>query len=156
MNINNSLIAGLTRAANHFVMRMKDKVAQNGLPQAISDATSLGTANVSGETVSIEVTIDLKEAPMAAAFEWGSGLHRTKGGAGLYPIAAKDAPNLVFWWERGNKWFVGAKLPYGHPGVAPRPYIKPTIVAEMPEIKRIVGQEVKASILIGIKEMFST
>jgi len=161
MNINNSLIAGLTRAANHFVIRMKEKIDAVKAPKIIKDATSIGTANISGETVSIEITIDLKKAPMATAYEWGSGIHSTKEEKKTYPITHRTPGKKLRIpaerWPNKSKNDDPAFLPYvNHPGVAPRPYIKPTIVAEMPEIKRIVGQEVKASILIGIKEMFST
>ena len=157
MNFYDSLIVGLTKSANIVANKLRDKVrSDEHLPDVIADATSIGTVNVSADRGEISIIIDLKKAPMAAAFEWGSGIHSTKGAAGLYPIAAKNAPNLSFWWERGNKWFIGQRLPYGHPGVAPNPYIKPALLESMPEIKKILGQEVKASILIGIKEMFKT
>ena len=157
--LSNSLLSGLTQSANRLVARMKNKVSQNGLPQAISNAMSIEPAVATESGGSIDIVIDLNEdsgAPMAAAYEWGSGLHSTKYSPQLIPIPQRKPGPLHFYWENRGKWFYGAKLPFGHPGVAPRPYIEPSIEEELPEIKRIIGQEVKASILIGIKEMFST
>jgi len=163
MNINNSLIVGLTRAANHFVIKMKERISNKKLPRAISDATAIGTANVSGDTASIVVTIDLEKAPMAAAFEWGSGIHSTKEKPEKYRIpnleggTGKKLKIPAERWPNKSKSDDPAYLPFVmHPGVEANSYIRPTIVAELPELKRIIGQEVKAAILIGIKEMFST
>lgn len=156
MNVNAGLISSLTKIANHFVIRMKDKISQNNLPKEISDAISISPANVSGDSGSIDVIIDLKTAPMASAYEWGSGLHATKYSPMLYPIPTVKPGPLHFFWEERGKWFFGAKLPFGHPGVAPRPYIEPTLLAELPEMKKMVGEEIKAQILIGLKEMFKT
>jgi hypothetical protein len=154
--LDSALSTGLTRAMDHIVKKMKEKINQNNLPKVISDAIAQEPAQISGNQASIDGTIDLQKAPMAAAFEWGSGLHSTKGPQELYPIQAKNAPNLVFWWTRRSKWFVGKQLPYGHPGVAPRPYIEPTLISEIGEVKKIIGKEVKASIIIGVKEMFKS
>jgi len=96
------------------------------------------------------VVIDTKPdaAPMAGAFEWGSGVHGTKGEK--YPIQAKDPEgNLVFWWEKRNKWFVGAKLPFGHPGVKARPYIAPSIKDIREPLKKMFAQEIKKQLLLG-------
>lgn len=82
----------------------------------------------------IDIKVDLKKAPMAAAFEYGSGIHRKEGGS-LYPIKARNAPNLVFFWEKEDKWFVGKELPHGHPGVAARPYLAPAVEANKKTIR---------------------
>ena len=42
--LSNSLLSGLTQSANRLVARMKNKVSQNGLPQAISNAMSIEPA----------------------------------------------------------------------------------------------------------------
>lgn len=152
----NEMLAGLTKAAHYLVLKMKDRVSANNLPNKISEAMSIGNANIFGESdAGIEITISLDPetgAPMAGAYEWGSGIHDPEN-PHLIPIAAKNASNLVFWWERESKWFVGPKLPYGHPGVAPRPYIEPTIRDEMEAIKSIVGTEVKAAIITSLREI---
>ena len=156
MNINAGIISSLNRIANHFVIKMKDKIDAVDAPKVIKNAISITPATVSGDSGRIEVVIDLKTAPMASAYEWGSGLHATKYSPMLYPIPTVKPGPLHFFWEERGKWFFGAKLPFGHPGVAPRPYIEPTLIAELPEMKKIVGGEVKAQIIIGLKEMFKT
>lgn len=156
MKTEDLLYRSLTTSMTYLFVKIVDKVMTNNLPRQITDAMKMGMPQVTGNSGFIETKIDLKIAPMAAAYEWGSGTHRTKGVPGLYPIRAVKAPKLVFWWEKGNKWFIGKELPYGHPGVEPRPYIEPSIKESMPAIKEIVAKEVKATVIIGIKEMFST
>jgi hypothetical protein len=145
----------LTRSGNIFAETMKKKITEVRAPSNIGEHISVGSAQKKGNQYSIDVSIDISEgaAPEAPAYEWGSGEHRTRGSPGLYPIEAKNVPNLVFWWEKGQKWFVGAKLPYGHPGVAPRPYIEPSIQESTPKIKEILGKNFKASILVGVPKV---
>jgi len=161
--LNNSILAGLTQAANHFVTKMKEKIVSQNLPDAISRSTSIGVAHMVGEgNASIEITIDTSEngAPMAGAFEWGSGLMSMRKPPQKYLIEPKNASKLAFMWGEAKnihpeRLRISSKtgktiLPYvWHPGIQPRQYIAPTIVAEMDEIKRIVGAEVKAAVLSG-------
>jgi len=157
-DIPNGILAGLTKAANLFVQKMKQRLSSGNYPQgssergttSIQDAISIGTAQQAGDVSFIDVSISLAQAPFAAAFEWGSGLHAKRGGAALYPIAAKNADQLHFWWERGGKWFMGEKLPFGHPVIVARPYIAPTLTENKAEIRKILGQELKAAIMVGI------
>ena len=157
--LNNSILAGLTKAAQHFVTKMHEKRVAQRLPEAISSATSIGVAHATGNgSASIEITIDLDKAPMAAAFEWGSGLMSMRKPPEKYKIEPKNASMLAFeWGEARNIRPEGLRiskktgkviLPYVmHPGIKPRQYIAPTLLAEMDEIKRIVGAEVKASVV---------
>ena len=157
-NIPNGILAGLTKAANLFVQKMKQRLSSGNYPNgnsdrgttSIQDAISIGTAQTNGDNSFIDVNISLAQAPFAAAFEWGSGLHTQRGAAAKYPIEAKNADKLHFWWEGGGKWFMGKKLPFGHPGIAPRPYIAPTLVENKAEIRKILGQELKAAIMLGV------
>lgn len=145
-SLNNALLSSLTEAANLFVVRMSQRVASNNLPRAIINGTTIKPAQLLGNgNASITIEID---APMAGAFEFGSGLHDPDN-PHLIPIKAINAPNLVFWWERGNKLFVGKQLPYGHPGVAPRPYIVPTMEEVKGEIAQMIGQKVTQTLYFG-------
>jgi hypothetical protein len=154
---------GLVLAADHFRNKMEAKERQNNLPKAISDATSIGTPVQSGGQAYIDITISLNQAPMAAAFEYGSGLHSEKGDRKKYLILPKNADVLAFPWGEaenlnpsvigvGNVEIVNQKafLPMvRHPGVQARPYIRPTIQDERKEIRRILGKEFVASISLG-------
>lgn len=174
MSIGNSLIVGLTRSANLFVTNMKTKISQEGLPSVISDATSIEPAQATDIGGSIDIVIDLKKAPMARAFEVGSGIHSTRGNASKYPIVPVNASALAWSEDKWKSWsgvvpwgspkFIGlaGQLPGGkflfrkveHPGVAPRPYIQPSIETSLPEIKKIIGEEAKLAIIAGIREAF--
>ncbi len=157
-DIPNGILAGLTKVANLFAQKMKQKVSQNGLPSKISDATSVGTAQQAGDISFIDVSIDLGQAPMAAAFEWGSGVHKQRGAPGKYIIEPRNKQALAFEFRVAKN--IGSInltkegkviLPYVmHPGVAPRPYIAPTLVENKEEFRKIMGQELKAAIMLGV------
>jgi hypothetical protein len=107
----------------------------NTLPSVIADAISVGKVEASGHgRYSISINVDLEKAPMAAAYEYGSGERGPKGQD--YPIVAKNAPALAFLWEYpsplGRKYivpedeFVKFKR-IMHPGVEAVPYLQPAI-----------------------------
>lgn len=146
---------GLTQSANIFVNAVKIKLSpkgKGGYPAEIANNISIGSPVQEGEG-RYSITISFS-AIMAAAFELGSGLHDIRG-ATLYPIRAKNVPQLRFFWAERGKWFRGTALPFGHPGIEPRPFIKPTVEATKPEIIKILGDKFKASIILGIKEVWS-
>lgn len=155
-NISNGILAGLTKVANIFVQKMKQRLGSGNYPAgdsergttSIQDAISVGTAQQEGDNAFIDVEIDLKKAPFAAAFEWGSGLHAKLYAPTLYPIESKN--KLHFWWKERGKWFIGKKLPFGHPGIAPLPYIAPSLIESKDEIHKILGKEIKAAIMLGV------
>ncbi len=153
---------GLVLAASYFTEKMKAKIIQVNAPRKIIDATSIGSPVITGEGAGyIDITID---TPVAAAFEYGSGLHGKKGER--YPIEPKNAKVLAFPWSIARNLspsFTGkstagielsaddkAFLPkVMHPGVAARPFIRPTIQEEREQIKKILGKEFIASIKLG-------
>ena len=149
--VDSILIKNLNIAGGFFRDKMFEKIDQVKAPRNIKKHTSVGSAQKKGNVYSIDIEIDISDgaAPEAPAYEWGSGLQRTRGTPSLYPIEVKNAPNLVFWWEREQKLFVGKRLPIGHPGVQARPYIAPTIKENADEIKKILGRGFKAAILAG-------
>ena len=84
-------------------------------------------------------------AEMARAFEYGSGLHATRGERGKYIITPKGypsgKPNLVF--EGTNEWegqIIHTPLVH-HPGVKPRPFLTPAVQANRQRIKQLMGEE---------------
>jgi hypothetical protein len=89
-----------------------------------------------GGTIESGVTVSTILAPEACAYEFGSGIHDTKGNQGKYRIAARNAGgNLVFQWDNEPSAVkIGAAhtkdgkviLPFvNHPGVVARPYLGP-------------------------------
>lgn len=140
-NSGNQLVIGLDnldKITDLVRNRVKRGVAQcgsivNGAARGntyvrhIQDNIHTSEVKEEGNQISVEVYVSLNDAPDAGAWEYGSGIHRTKGTPGLYPIAAKNVPNLVFWWEKRQKFFVGPALPFGHPGIVARPYLRPAL-----------------------------
>lgn len=80
---------------------------------------------ISANEFQIRILVKLSDAPDARAWEYGSGLHSTRGPQAKYSIDAKNVPNLVFWWEKEQKWFVGPHV--NHPGIPARPYLRPAL-----------------------------
>ena len=165
------IVSGLNKnlviAANYFKEAMFKKIDAVNAPGKIKEHTSVGTVQQKGDQLSIDIVIDISEdaAPMAPAFEWGSGEHATRGNVGKYPIVPKEKGALAFEWQPafvpwGSKKFIGlggdGKFLFRaveHPGVAPRPYILPTIRESRQKITEILGKGFKASILVGVPKV---
>lgn len=149
------LYAGLIKGATFFVSKMGQKIDSEGLSKRIKDATSIGSPVVKGDGGYIDVTIDLSKdaAPMAAAFEYGSGIHGKEGKT--YPITHREAGRALQIprgrWEkfspppdRDPLYF----MKVDHPGVKARPYIRPTINDYRKEIAKLIGREFIESITV--------
>lgn len=94
-----------------------------------------GVVQTDVNTYKVRIYVKIADAPDAAAWEFGSGLHRTRGKApGKYGIDAVNAPNLVFWWERMGVVFVGPHV--NHPGIVAKPYLHPALFNNLARIKR--------------------
>jgi hypothetical protein len=146
----------LTEEANKIAQSARDKSSWSS---TIKNAISVGVATTDGnDKYSIDIIVDTDPdtgAPQAPAFEYGSGLHATKYSPQLYPIEAVNAPNLVFWWEKGGKWFKGTRLPFGHPGVAPRPFLKPAMDENRLSFKNKALSLFKRGLFNSIKAEFA-
>lgn len=162
---NNSILEGLSKSAAVFVQSMESKLS-SGYPSAIKD--SIITRPPQSTETESSITVEVgKDAPMTRAFEYGSGIHRTRGTPGTYVIAPKAGIYnglLAFEWPghtknfpRGRK-YVGASK-YGdkllfnyvdHPGIAPKPFVRPSIEDSKAEIRKILGQSFKVAIMTGI------
>lgn len=156
-NISSGLIAGLTRLANTFVGYMKDNIQSKNVPSKVSESISITPATSGDSGAIIDIVIDMKKgaAPMAAAYEWGSGVHATRGENGKYIIVSNYGQNMMkiprSRWPNYTPppnvdpvyvWMVE------HPGVAARPYIQPILddQAKMSELVRMVGDSVIAQV----------
>jgi len=127
----------MVQAASSIMTKAMENVDSKGLPSAIADAMSVQNFKREGAgRYSIEVNVDLTKAPMARAYELGSGIHATKGEQGTYTIAPKDAAMLAFEWSPafvpwGSKKFIGlagSKFLFryvDHPGVEQRAFLMP-------------------------------
>lgn len=97
-----------------------------------------------GGIIESGVTVDLMIAPEACAYEFGSGIHDSKGNRAPYRIAARNEGGmLAFQWaneppevKAGAPHTKDGKvlLPFvNHPGVAARPYLDPAFTEVLNE-----------------------
>jgi hypothetical protein len=100
----------------------------------------------------IKISVALDDAPEARAYELGSGIHGEFGTT--YPINAKNVPNLVFFWQKKQKWFVGPHV--DHPGVAAKPYLTPAVDRNKSSLLGLLstglGKVIRAAIITGFEE----
>lgn len=159
MQGNNEILAALVRTAISFKKYLSEEIDSNRLPSKIKNATYIGQVQSNENTMSIEIKIDGNEAPMAAAFEYGSGLYRTRG----------KAPSFVDIYPTGNKkvlaiprsrWPSYSPPPdvdpvrlahVEHPGVIARPFVKPALLKHKTERRKELGQAFKAQVLLGVE-----
>ena len=125
----------------------------------IRNAISLSEVTEWKNGLGIYVRVDLTKAPEARAFEKGSGLHSTssvaskhqEGPGGFIIIRPVNAKALIF---QGTHAWEGMTIrvpPMGggvvhHPGVAPRPFLKPAIDANRERIRDILRKAVRTSV----------
>src|SRR4030042_4553398 len=162
-----SILAALAKIGAIYAAKAAAKSQQVKAPKNIAGAFSVDPPKQMEATYSIDIKVDLKEAPAAGAYEWGSGIHATKGVAGKYKIFPRDKMALAFFWDKVDAtsktnykfWGISpttGKAIFGfvdHPGVAPRPYLVPTINETKEEFKKILGQGFKAEILQGVNKI---
>lgn len=158
------IMTKLQEIAKEFMAIMARRVDQNNLPKAINENTSAESPQKQGGTYFIDVIIDTSpnKAPMAGAYEWGSGLQDTKGERKKYRIEPKSGGGvLAFPAERtfllqrmGQSLIPKQSDTYffayvDHPGVAPRPYIRPSINDIKEPLKKKFAEEFKRHYLAG-------
>lgn len=160
----NNILAALTKAANTVATDMKSKTSGGNYPKELPGSIVVESAKVIGEG-KYSVSIVVKH-PAGAAYEFGSGIHATRGTAKKYEIAPRNAPVLAFPWQPefvpwGSRKFAGVVLEgkdttkgqyffhvVEHPGVEARPYARPSLQAKKAEIAKQLGTAFKASISI--------
>ena len=170
MPTNDGIYIGLTKVAGLFYQKMLVKLNAGNYPHgdqtrnppttSIQDATSVGQVQQEGANAYIDVTISLKQAPYAGAYEWGSGLRSEEGEKAKYIIEPREADALAFPKGRWPQYEPPPDAPdififpyVMHPGVAAKPYIKPTLQENRAEFKKILAKEFKASILRGTQKV---
>jgi hypothetical protein len=77
-------------------------------------------------------------APEVRAFEYGSGLHATKGPRMKYIIRPRRKKALYFYWEKAGQTFVGKKVM--HPGIQARPFIAQAKAEARSEIRKLLKE----------------
>jgi hypothetical protein len=139
-----------------FMEAMAENIRSKRAPRKIIEHTSATSPKKEGNKYSVEIVIDTSEdaAPMAGAFEWGSGEHGEEGDRYLIP----GAPWLIIPRERWPDFEPPERDPIlmrsvMHPGVEARPYIKPTIMETRDKFRDILGKEFKAMILADTKKV---
>jgi hypothetical protein len=112
----------------------------------IPKAIKVGKVNATQRTASISILIDTSIAPQAMAFEHGAEPHL---------IYAKNKPNLVFYWENMDTLFIGPKV--NHPGIQPRPFMKPAKDAHreqnLKDLREAVGRNMRLQIRTMAKKV---
>jgi hypothetical protein len=150
------ILQKLTEIANEFMEIMAKKVSSDShVPNVINDYTGAESPKKQGNKYSIDVVINTEKgkAPMAGAYEWGSGVHGEKGKE--YPIP-EEATGVKFPKERWPQYQPPPPAPdiffFGqimHPGVKARPYIRPSIKDIREPLKKMFAQEIKRQLLMG-------
>lgn len=151
----------LPRAADVWARSARTKAKT----QAIAAGIEVGTSQTDGNgKYWIEI---LNKAPEAAAYEFGSGLHRTRGVPDKYNIFPKNKQVLAFNWSPlepldNSPKFAGF-TPDGrymfhfveHPGVKPEPHMKPALDESKVEMGKIIGKAFVVDVVYkSIKEMW--
>ena len=135
----NSIRQSLPRAANIWVNRAKGKAKTTRIKGSftISAVASEGNGRYS-------ITIS-NAAPEAPAYEYGSGIHRTKGQKAKYLIP--NVPGVVLRIPR-SRWPNYEPPPdvdpvyltkVMHPGVEPEPFMKPAFDEVRGEMRQVIG-----------------
>jgi hypothetical protein len=169
---------GIARARNFraniisSMTEMLAKIAEQARRNAnwsseIPNAIKVSEVTENGGNFFGSLLIDLNEAPQAAAFEYGSGIHATKGTPVTYVIKPKNAGALAFYWpghESGmkpGKKFIGygkdGRLMFthvDHPGVEAKPYLHPAINQHRGEMREKLKSAFKRAFVdVGVTEI---
>lgn len=160
-----AIIMALTEIASKMVESAKDKAKWSS---TIPGAIRIGTAQKTSTGYYIDMWIDTKEAPSAYAFEFGSGLHATRGTKAKYIIRPKNPGNLLYFhWTPSN--FIGALYSrkvadyyddtdlwafkyVEHPGVAQKAFMRPAIAENLAYARGKINSSLRA-LLIGGKSV---
>lgn len=142
----------ILRAANRIVQSARSIAAQKRAGNS-SKAIKLSTVREAKQTVSVRIILDTNVAPEAPAYEWGSGLHSTRSSPRFIEINAVNAPNLIFMGTNAWEGQLIVIPQVNHPGVKPRPFLKPAIDKHRAALKQAVREEVNKNLRINIKAM---
>ena len=136
-SLDNSLKRSMIQAANIW----KDAAVKRAKTRKIAESFKVSKVDVVGSRYTVTIS---NNAPEAAAFEFGSGLHGRKHEK--YPIVAHNPPpNLVFFWKRKGRWFVGPSV--NHPGVKAEPALKPALEEVKDQIIALIGKDFMVNVV---------
>lgn len=186
MSFETDMIEKVTLATAMLRNQIDANISSNNLPKSISDhMTQSPTIQEMPGTFSAMIIITMAQgtpAASAAAFEYGSGVHATRGRVGRYLIFPKNKSMLKFPFSESMNIYpfrdipVGSEfatnyapyppasdleytekgevfLPYvAHPGVAPRPYIRPAIEEKKADIAKTLVDAIRSEIKIIVRE----
>lgn len=159
MSSANEILAKLAEVAVDFVTEMKSQLERVNAPdnerQSIKDSIITDSPIMVSEgryQVTVRIPLSGRSAS-AAALEWGSGLRATRGEASEYPIEGN--PDLNFPKEDWPNYEPPPPAPdvfefqvVMHPGIAPRPYIAPSIEKIKPMAITKLSQEIVSMVSI--------
>ena len=178
------ILEALVKSASLVVKAITDNIDTKRVSSNIKSAMSISKADISDGTASISIIIDTEQAPEATAFEWGSGIHATRGVQKKYTIEPKNATKLKFPFTltympgskflgmKGykNRYAVWRELQGGdhgqvsgesfwayveHPGIEPKPYIEPAVLDTMGEVTKLLGTSFIVDVLIGDRKVIT-
>lgn len=158
-------ISNISQFGNHLARAVRRNLRWSN---QLSKDVVLEKAKEGRNVVSIEVTIGSKKKDksgnpltgMALAYEYGSGEKATRGSAGKYVITPRLKRALWFYMDNPNPNIpiyemngkIGVTLPkVMHPGVAPRPFLRPAIQ----EVRGRATKELALAIKKNIGEILS-
>lgn len=157
MQGNNEIVAALVRVAISFKKYLSEEIDSKRLPSLIKDAIYIDQPQSNENNVSIEIKIDGNEAPMAAAFEYGSGLHRTRGTPSFIDIYPRNKPFLAIPRSRWPSYVPPPDVDpvilrhVQHPGIVARPFVLPAILKNKTELRTELGRAFKTQVLLGVE-----
>lgn len=155
----------MLRVLNEEASKIAEKARQNASwSSKIPGAIRSNPAEIISDGVyQVSITVDTSEngAPMARAFEYGSGERATRGEKKDYKIP-KEPTGVSFLWKYpsplGRKKVPGDEFvsfaQIYHPGVAPKPYLRPAFEKNKPSMKTRFASFIKRGLLDSIKVEF--
>ena len=99
--------------------------------------------HITGSTTHVGFGKNLINPESGSPYIWALEL-----GADFHPIAAKRTRNLVFFWDKIGDYFIGPRLPIGHPGVRPYRFVRQGTQAAMPEVTKVVFDSVSRALMM--------
>ena len=157
-------ISDFTKFADSLARSLR---ANLGWSKKLRRAVKLHRATESGGEVSAYVTIGEGNdglAGMAKAYEYGSGLHATRGTRAKYQIRPKNKKALWFPYPQSKVWkgvtYYKGGITTGlvmHPGVEARPYLGKSITSTLqkasPELRVAIERNIIEYLRIELKDL---
>ena len=154
----------LNDAADKIVQKAKENASWSStIPNAISSEPAVATSDGYEVAIKLDASKD-GPAPQSAAFEFGSGIHATRGRKGKYVIEptnggqalaistsrwnftfpAKPGPKMIGYVdELRNEPGPGFIVKYvDHPGVSQKAFVTPAILETIDEVEQKINQAI--------------